>query len=189
MKRIIAVLAATLAFSSAFALDINYHPNIHNKGNNGGGDGGGNSYTVNQRQQQIAVSKAESRAKAEASVANLNTPVTNQKTEVNVNEAPIPTMTKTAIEYGGKYEVKTAPAVVIGNAYPTTSCAHTTSVGVSWMGGGVGGSTSYLDDECGIRETSRSFLLQGSKEDALAVLCTSKYAAAAPSCKKQEVQQ
>ena len=40
----------------------------------------------------------------------------------------------------------------------------------------------WTDDECGIRETSRSFSGLGKADDALKVLCTSKYAAAAPSC-------
>ena len=35
-----------------------------------------------------------------------------------------------------------------------------------------------------LRETARSFAGVGLQQDALAILCTSKYAAAAPSCKK-----
>jgi len=52
------------------------------------------------------------------------------------------------------------------------------------VSGSFGAGTSWTDDECGIRETARSFQGLGLKDDGLSVLCTSKYAAAAPSCKK-----
>jgi hypothetical protein len=73
-------------------------------------------------------------------------------------------------------------AIGLGSLYPTAPC-----MGTSNIGGGngfftFGAGTSWTDDECGIRETSRSFSGLGKGEDALKVLCTSKYAAAAPSC-------
>lgn len=59
-------------------------------------------------------------------------------------------------------------------------------VGGAGVGFGFSVGTSWKDDECGIRETSRSFSGLGLKEDALAVLCTSEYAKAAPACVARE---
>lgn len=86
------------------------------------------------------------------------------------------------MEYSGKYEVKNVPSVFSGNVYPTSPCMGSSSVGGAGVGFGFSVGTSWTDDECGIRETSRSFNGLGLKDDAIKVLCTSKYAAAAPSC-------
>lgn len=89
-------------------------------------------------------------------------------------------------EYSGKYEVKNVPSVFSGNVYPTSPCMGSSSVGGAGVGFGFSVGTSWTDDECGIRETSRSFNGLGLKDDAVKILCTSKYAAAAPSCAKPE---
>ena len=86
------------------------------------------------------------------------------------------------MQYSGKYEVKNVPSVFSGNVYPTSPCMGSSSVGGAGVGFGFSVGTSWTDDECGIRETSRSFNGLGLKDDAIKVLCTSKYAAAAPSC-------
>ena len=86
------------------------------------------------------------------------------------------------MEYSGKYEVKNVPSVFSGNAYPTAPCMGSSTVGGAGVGFGFSVGTSWTDEECGIRETSRSFNGLGLKDDAIKVLCTSKYAAAAPSC-------
>ena len=101
---------------------------------------------------------------------------------LTVNEAPIPA--DTSVTYGGTYTVKNTPAIAMGNVYPTAPCMGSSTVGGSGPGFSIGIGTSWKDDECGIRETSRSFAGMGLKEDALAILCTSQYAAAAPSCPK-----
>jgi len=77
---------------------------------------------------------------------------------------------------------KNTPAVFSGNVYPTAPCMGSSTVGGAGVGFGFSVGSSWTDDECGIRETSRSFSGLGKGEDALKVLCTSKYAAAAPSC-------
>jgi hypothetical protein len=59
------------------------------------------------------------------------------------------------------------------------------SIGGSGVGFGFGIGTSWTDDECGIRETARSFNGLGLHGDAVSVLCTSKYAVVAPICNKQ----
>jgi len=77
---------------------------------------------------------------------------------------------------------KNTPAVFSGNVYPTAPCMGSSTVGGAGVGFGFSVGSSWTDDECGIRETSRSFSGLGKTDDALKVLCTSKYAAAAPSC-------
>jgi len=78
---------------------------------------------------------------------------------------------------------KNTPAVFSGNVYPTTSCAHSSTVGGSGVGFGLALGTSWTDEECSLRETARSFQLLGKTEDAVHVLCVSKFASAAPTCK------
>lgn len=87
------------------------------------------------------------------------------------------------MEYSGKYEVKNVPSVFSGNVYPTTNCAHSAQIGGAGVGFGFSIGGSYLDDECSLRETARSFRSMGLDADALNILCASKYAASAPSCK------
>ncbi len=77
---------------------------------------------------------------------------------------------------------KNTPSVFSGNVYPTAPCMGSSTIGGAGVGFGLSVGTSWTDDECGIRETSRSFSGLGKADDALKVLCTSKYAAAAPSC-------
>ena len=88
------------------------------------------------------------------------------------------------MHYSGGYEVKNVPNVSMGNVYPTSPCMGGTSVGASGVGFGLSFGSSWTDDECGIRETARSFNGLGLNKDAVKVLCTSKYAAAAPICKE-----
>ena len=89
------------------------------------------------------------------------------------------------MEYSGSYSVKNVPDVTAPNVYPTSPCMGSSSIGGSGIGFGFSVGSSWTDDECGIRETARSFSGMNMKEDALAVLCSSKYAAVAPSCKKE----
>jgi hypothetical protein len=100
-----------------------------------------------------------------------------------VNEAPIPANTTQSI-HQDSYTIKGVPNVFSGNVYPTAPCMGSSTVGGAGVGFGFSVGSSWTDDECGIRETARSFAGMGMKEDSLAILCTSKYAAAAPSCPK-----
>lgn len=79
-------------------------------------------------------------------------------------------------------EQKQAPAVFAPSIAPTAPCMGGTSAGGSGTGFGLLFGTSWTDDECNTRETSRLFHSIGMPADALAVLCSSAYAAAAPSC-------
>ena len=87
--------------------------------------------------------------------------------------------------YSGTYTVKNVPTAIAPSVYPTAPCMGSTSAGASGIGFGVSFGSSWTDDECGIRETARSFSGLGLQQDAILVLCTSKYAAAAPACQKK----
>jgi hypothetical protein len=135
---------------------------------------------------------AESRANAMAYASAL----TRVENQVNVNvpqAAPVATPQAAPLTINNNLpaepaqretiNVRTVPTVVTGNVYPTTNCAHSSSLGVSALGWGAAVGTSYLDEECSLRETSRSFVGMGLNNDALHVLCSSKFSNAAPSCK------
>lgn len=81
------------------------------------------------------------------------------------------------------YKIATVPNVFGGNVYPTAPCMGSSQIGGAGIGFGFSIGSSWTDDECGIRETARSFNSFGMKEDAVKVLCSSKYAAVAPACK------
>lgn len=83
-------------------------------------------------------------------------------------------------------EVKQAPAVLAPSISPTAPCMGSSSGGGSGSGFGLSFGTSWTDDECNTRETSRLFHSMGMTADALAVLCSSAYASAAPSCAGKE---
>ena len=117
-----------------------------------------------------------------ANYVSTNNP-SNSSASVVVNEAPIPANTR--VEQAGKVAVKSVPNVFAGNVYPTAPCMGSSTVGAAAMGWGASVGTSWSDHECGKRETARSFQNMGMTEDAIAILCSSEYAAVAPSCKKQ----
>jgi hypothetical protein len=70
---------------------------------------------------------------------------------------------------------------------PTAPCMGSTSAGGSGVNIGLSFGTTWEDKECSLRETARYFSeIGGDVEDAIAILCTSKYAKAAKSCKGKE---
>jgi hypothetical protein len=128
--------------------------------------------TQGQGQDQKAIASASTGSKSTAS---------NTGNTLTVTEAPIPANTTQTIRHSD-YTVKNVPNVLTGSVYPTAPCMGSSTVGAAGIGFGVSIGSSWTDDECGIRETARSFSGMGMSSDALAILCTSKYAAAAPSC-------
>lgn len=208
MKKTLLVLAL-MAASSAFALDINDHSNHggdanQNQGQTQGqqqgqaqlqGQGQGQAQAINSRisndVRAAANAFAASQSKSSSNSAAVNLTSTDVKTGGNtlsnggntltVNEAAIPTSTKTEIQ-NSDYTVRNVPAFALGNVYPTAPCMGSSQVGGSGVGFSVGVGTSWTDRECTLRETARSFAGMGLKEDSLAILCTSEYAVAAPSC-------
>lgn len=81
---------------------------------------------------------------------------------------------------------KQAPSVFAPSIAPTAPCMGGTSAGGSGTGFGLSFGTSWTDDECNTRETARMFHSMGLMSDALAVICSSAYAASAPSCAGKE---
>jgi len=92
------------------------------------------------------------------------------------NEAP-------AAQQRGTVTIKNTPEVTLSNIAPTSPCMGGTSVGGSGPGFSIGIGTTWKDGDCSLRETARSFAGLGLTDDAIAILCSSEYAAAAPSCK------
>lgn len=76
-------------------------------------------------------------------------------------------------------EVKQAPPVYAPSISPTASCMGSSPGGGSGTGFGLSFGTSWNDDDCNYRETARLMHSMNLHADALAVLCTSKYAQAA----------
>lgn len=77
---------------------------------------------------------------------------------------------------------KNTPSIFSGNVYPTAPCMGSSTIGGAGVGFGFTVGSSWKDDDCGIRETARSFASMQMADDAITVLCTSEYAKLAPSC-------
>lgn len=95
------------------------------------------------------------------------------------------------VDYSGEYTLNNVPNVYSPNVYPTAPCTGSTSAGVAGAGFGISFGSSWESEECMIGETARGFEQSGrpeGKDDGLAVRCTSKYAAVAPSCIKLKAQ-
>lgn len=73
--------------------------------------------------------------------------------------------------------------------HPTAPCMGSTSIGGSAVLFGFSAGSSWEATECMTFEAARSFDQAGMFEDALAIKCTSKYSAAAPSCIRLHQQQ
>jgi hypothetical protein len=73
--------------------------------------------------------------------------------------------------------------------HPTAPCMGSTSIGGTAVLFGFSAGSSWEATECMTFEAARSFDQAGMFEDALAIKCTSKYSAAAPSCIKLRQQQ
>lgn len=88
-------------------------------------------------------------------------------------------------------KIPVATAIAPSN-FPTAPCMGSSSIGGSAVLFGFSAGSSWEATECMTFEAARSFDQAGMHEDALAIKCTSKYSAAAPSCiklRKQEEQQ
>ncbi len=80
-----------------------------------------------------------------------------------------------------------APKIPVSTAFspanhPTAPCMGSTSIGGTAVLFGFSAGSSWEATECMTFEAARSFDQAGMHEDALAIKCTSKYSAAAPSC-------
>ena len=170
MKYLLTLLC--LFASSAFAVGI---------GNDNPPGGGGD---IRNTQTTVVGVSAESRANALNYVKNITNvapaEVTTAPVSVSYNEAQQPASTRN--EQVGTVNVRNVPNVFGGNIYPTAPCMGSSTVGAAALGWGASVGTSWSDHECGKRETARSFQNLGLTQDAIAVLCSSEYAAVAPVC-------
>ena len=78
--------------------------------------------------------------------------------------------------------IRNTPDLSLSNIAPTAPCMGGTSVGGTGAGFSIGIGTTWKDGDCSLRETARSFAGLGLAQDAIAILCASEYASAAPSC-------
>jgi len=187
------LIALLFASTTAFATGLPA-PNIQSQGQSQGqgqeqaqlqgqaqGQGQAQNITFKPVIDVNARARAESNSNSESS-ANLKSTNTNVTgTSVDASSG--------SVTNNQVYQDRTGrntPAFGLGTVYPTSPCMGSSQVGGSGVGFSIGVGTSWTDDECGIRETARSFQGMGLNADGLSILCTSKYAAAAPSCKKEE---
>jgi len=85
-------------------------------------------------------------------------------------------------------KIPVATAVAPSN-FPTAPCMGSSSIGGSAVLFGFSAGSSWEATECMTFEAARSFDQAGMHDDALAIKCTSKYSAAAPSCIKLKQQE
>jgi hypothetical protein len=182
--KIFTALVLALVATSSFAVGI---------GNDNPPGSGGTSTNINTnapRQDQAQLqgqAQASSNRNSNRTVAGAQANNTQGNLQtITVNEAPIPAVTYQEVRQND-YTVRTPAAIVTPNVYPTAPCLGSWSAGVSGVFGnlaGVSGGSTVQDDDCGYRETARSFSSLGLTGDAIAALCESKYAKNTPSCKK-----
>lgn len=187
MKKLILTFVFSLFASSAFALGFgNDNPGgtataIQNQGQAQGQLQGQAQFTNVDVSNRIS-NDVRANAAAFAGAASQSKSHSDASSNSGGNTQSVTVTDSGQLNYSGKYEVRNVPSVFSGNVYPTSPCMGSSTVGGAGVGFGFSLGTSWTDDECGIRETSRSFNGLGLKDDAIKVLCTSKYAAAAPSC-------
>lgn len=198
MKKLFAILIAACFATSAFATlqlvpdNVNTNSNL-NSNQQGQAQGQGQAQAQGQLQGQgqaqftnVDVSNRISndvRTNAAAFAGSASQSGAKSSANSGGNVQNVVVTDSGRMEYSGKYEVKNVPSVFSGNVYPTTNCAHSTQVGAAGVGFGLSFGTSHLDEECSLRETARSFNSMGLQNDALHVLCSSRFSASAPSCK------
>lgn len=141
------------------------------------GGEGGSAYGGLGGEGGSAVSEGSS-ANSNLQVGDVNVQVGNPDEDRSLTRS----FTDQTIEYSGGYEVKNTPDAFAPSLGATSPCMGSTSIGGSGVGFGFSAGTTWHDTDCTIRETARSFVGMGLNHDAMAVLCSSEYAQAAPSC-------
>lgn len=195
---IAAMMAGLFAAGSAFADPPDFIPPGHQYGGGGGAGGaggnGGNGYggagtgfTVNGLGNKVLSPSAEASARLDADIRNYNTLGQKQlqlqgQGQINGNAANKQSIQIDAPVIPTTTTLKNTPDVSLGGLYPSSPCMGTSNIGGSGPGFSLGFGTSWKDDDCGYRETARLFGVNTA--DGIAVLCSSEYAKAAPSCQK-----
>ena len=132
-----------------------------------GGTGGSNSITTGATSSVTGASTSTAGASSSSGNTSGNTTITSNYT------AP---------------KIPVATAVAPSN-FPTAPCMGSSSIGGSAVLFGFSAGSSWEATECMTFEAARSFDQAGMHDDALAIKCTSKYSAAAPSCIKLKQQE
>jgi len=170
MNRVITYLFAFACFA---LVGIN-HAHAIGPGNDNPGTIGGDVTNVNTNLNSVSnriSNDVRSAAQAYAMSANAN------------NSAGVSGGSQSGVDVNVVYPKQVA-AVARGGLYPSAPCMGTSNVGGGNPFFNVAVGTSWESKECQVRETARSFAAIGLTQDAVAILCTSEYAAAAPSCPK-----
>jgi hypothetical protein len=94
---------------------------------------------------------------------------------LTINEASAPSAPRTVT-------LRNVPDLNLSNIAPTAPCISGITAGLALAGGAIGFGGGKEDINCSLRETARSFAGLGLTNDAIAVLCASEHAAAAPTC-------
>lgn len=186
---LVIALLTVLAFGLLAAFPVHASP-----GDDGciGNCGGGGNPNADSRARALSYSAALTRVDNQVNVTVPQAtqqptaqPLTINNTLPSQQAAPVTVNNNLPAqpEPRGKIDVRTVPNVFAGNVYPTAPCMGSSSVGASALGWGAAIGTSWADHECGKRETARSFQNLGLTANAIAVLCSSEYAAVAPVCK------
>ena len=116
---------------------------------------------------------------------NSNAVVTTNGDNINVTNSGSPVNVNTTVDAPNVPKIKQVPDAIAPSIIPTSPCMGSSSVAASWMGGGIGGGSSWTDDHCSYRETARLLDALGFKDDAITVLCQSKFAQSAAICKNR----
>jgi hypothetical protein len=91
---------------------------------------------------------------------------------ITIEASNVPTETTANVNYGGTQTVKNVPSV---NGPPLTTsndtCMGSTSGSLNIAGLGIGGGTTWTDDNCKMLKNSRELWNMGMKAAALALMC------------------
>jgi hypothetical protein len=144
-----------------------YGASATNGGSATGGSGTGGNSTVS-----VSVSTSGTGASAAGTSAGAGTGTSSAAGDPGSSA----NNTKTTVDYGGSYSVKTVPNIVAPSLTTTLSdtCMGSASFGLSFTGFGATGGTTMVDQACVRRLDSREFRAMGLNDVALALLCQSE---------------
>lgn len=86
-------------------------------------------------------------------------------------------------EHSGTYTLRTAPTIGVPNIFPTAPCMGSSALGVSVVGTGVSGGTSWVYENCEHRENARLLQAFGDIPNAKIALCMQTTMTEHPMCK------
>jgi len=190
MKKLFALLVASVFASSAFAIGL---------GNDNPGGTGIATATQGQNQGQ-AQGQIQGQGQAQFTNVAVSNRISNESRAAATSFAAggnafagggdaraVSGGSQSGVNFNVDYPAQVA-AVGLGGLYPSAPCMGTSNIGGGNPFFNVAVGTSWESKECQIRETARSFSAVGLTNDAIAILCSSEYAAVAPSCAKAKAE-